>query len=67
MPHFIRVEDKATGAQYDVDVAAFDDALHKRVSAPTAWPDLIGDRVEARPAAYPTKAGKPAPDKKEIS
>lgn len=64
MPHFIRVEDRATGAQYDVDVSAFNESLHKKVNASAQWPDLIGEGARPRPALIRTNlAGQPAHEK----
>lgn len=50
MPTFIRVEDRETGHQYDVDARTFDPELHTKVNAPVRWPDLIGEGVRPRPA-----------------
>ena len=64
MPHFIRVEDRSTGAQYDVDAAAFNEKLHKKVNASAQWPDLTGEGARPRPALIRTDlAGKPATQK----
>lgn len=61
MPTFIRVEDRDTGHQYDVDERAFDPELHKKVNAPSRWPDLSGDGALPRPALVRTDlAGQPA-------
>lgn len=61
MPTFIRVEDRDTGHQYDVDERAFDPDLHTKVNAPARWPNLTGDGARPRPALPRTdKAGQPA-------
>lgn len=63
MPHWIRVEDRGTQDQYDVDASAFDESIHKKVNAPAAWPDLTGEGDRPRPAVL--KADVSAPTKKE--
>lgn len=65
MPTFIRVEDRGTGDQYDVDAAAFDETLHKKVNAPAQWPDLTGEGARPRPALL--KADQPSASTKKES
>ncbi len=57
MHHFIRVEGKDTGDQFDVALSAFDPEIHRKVSASSRWPDLVGDTARPRPALYRTKKG----------
>ena len=38
---WVRVRDRATGHQYDVDERALDPAAHARLNSPR-WPDLPG-------------------------
>lgn len=64
MPTFVRVEDKETGAQYDVDSTAFRKEIHTRLNDREQWPDVTGDGARPRPAVIrTTKAGAPAPKK----
>lgn len=66
MQTFIRVRDRATGHQYDVDERAFDEDTQIRVSAPRTFPPVTGSRVSARPAKHhTTKAGQPADSTEE--
>lgn len=61
MATFIRVRDRETQAEYDVNEMAFDEEIHVKVNAPKQYPDLVGDRVLVRPTKYRTdKAGVPA-------
>ena len=60
MPHLVRVRDRDTGHEYDLDAAAVDPAAHTKVTAPGRWPDLHGDGARPRPPLHRTdKAGHP--------
>ncbi len=61
MATFIRVRDRDTGHEYDIDLASFDEELHTKVNASKQYPDLVGDHVIVRPIKFRTdKAGAPA-------
>lgn len=58
---FIRVKDRATGHEYDIDARAFDESLHVKANKPRQYPDLTGDGDRPRPTKYATDlAGDPA-------
>lgn len=49
MPTWIRVKDKRTRHQYDVDERAFREDLHERLNS-DRYPDLSGPGKRPRPA-----------------
>lgn len=66
MPTFIRVSDRDTGHEYDVDERSFDPASHLKVNRPAQYPDLSGPGARPRPMkAHTTKAGQPVRNEEE--
>lgn len=60
MPTWVRVKDRGTGHEYDVDESALIPEVHVRLNKP-AFPDLSGPYARPRPAKHnTTKAGRPA-------
>lgn len=62
MPEYIRVRDKATGHEYTVTAARFDDASHTRLDRPAL--DAHGEPAAPK---YRTSATKKAAAKKTAS